>query len=214
MSGGHSVLAPRYRPRATGDIRWRAVGVDRRRRLLFVITSLTFAAFGITLVADLPLVELFGGGPVAYALLTTLWGTRCDSRLFRRQAHSAGTCSERKFLIAGTVAMAVSLGALAAVPNLAVAYRGWHGRRGWQWDRLCGLVLTPAARNSRPSAGHGLRDGRDLRADVVHCRDDGRRRRWSGRSDPRRPTSCPAPSCCSPPPSRCDSPRHPPTRPM
>ena len=38
------------------------------------MTALSFGAFGVTLVADLPLVDHFGGGAVGYAILTTLWG--------------------------------------------------------------------------------------------------------------------------------------------
>ena len=47
---------------------------DRQRRLLVAVTALSFGAFGVILVADLPLVDRLGGGSVGYALLTTLWG--------------------------------------------------------------------------------------------------------------------------------------------
>jgi MFS family permease len=60
---------------AAPSLRWRTVLGDRYRRRLFAVTALSFAAFGVTLVADLPLVDHFGGGSVGYALLTSLWGT-------------------------------------------------------------------------------------------------------------------------------------------
>lgn len=99
--------------------RWRPVLVDRRRRRLFTVTAASFAAFGITLVADLPLVDHFGGGPVGYALLTTLWGggavvgSTAASRLAPRH--------ERRALVAGTAAMAASLGSIAVMPSLTAA---------------------------------------------------------------------------------------------
>jgi MFS family permease len=99
--------------------RWRPVLADRYRRRLFAVTALSFAAFGVTLVADLPLVDHFGGGSVAYALLTTLWGTGAvvgstvASRLPARH--------ERRALVLGTLAMGVSLGSIAFMPNLPAA---------------------------------------------------------------------------------------------
>jgi hypothetical protein len=98
---------------------WRRVLADRRRRRLFMVTAASFAAFGITLVADLPLVDHFGGGPVGYALLTTLWGTgavagsAAASRLAARH--------ERRALAAGTAAMAASLASIAVMPSLPAA---------------------------------------------------------------------------------------------
>lgn len=100
-------------------VSWRRLAADPRRRRLFAVTSLAFAAFGITLVADLPLVDHFGGGSVAYALLTTLWGAGAvagsvlAARLPRRHEPAA--------LVGGAVAMGLSLGVLAVVPNLPVA---------------------------------------------------------------------------------------------
>jgi DHA3 family macrolide efflux protein-like MFS transporter len=100
-------------------LRWRTVLADRCRRRLFAVTALSFAAFGVTLVADLPLVDHFGGGSVGYALLTSLWGTgavvgsMASSRLTVRH--------ERRALVAGTAAMGVSLGSIAVMPNLASA---------------------------------------------------------------------------------------------
>lgn len=98
---------------------WRKLAADGRRRRLFAVTSLAFTAFGITLVADLPLVDHFGGGSVAYALLTTLWGAGAvagsvlAARLPRRYEPAA--------LVGGAAAMGLSLGAIAVMPNLALA---------------------------------------------------------------------------------------------
>jgi hypothetical protein len=39
------------------------------------VAALSFAAFGVTLVADLPLADHFHAGSVGYALLTALWVT-------------------------------------------------------------------------------------------------------------------------------------------
>ncbi len=99
--------------------RWRDLAADRGRRKLFTVTALSFAAFGITLVADLPLVDHFGGGAVGYALLTTLWGVGAVAgslvagRLPERY--------ERRSLIGGTAAMAIGLGSISVMPGLAAA---------------------------------------------------------------------------------------------
>jgi MFS family permease len=103
----------------TAPVRWRTVLRDRQRRRLYAVAGLSFAAFGVTVVADLPLVDHFGGGSVAYALLTSLWGTGAvvgsalSTRLVARH--------ERPALVAGTAAMAVSLGSIAVMPNLPSA---------------------------------------------------------------------------------------------
>jgi predicted MFS family arabinose efflux permease len=95
---------------------WRAVLADRRRRLLVAVTALSFGAFGIILVADLPLVDHLGGGSVGYALLTTLWGigavggSWAVARLPQRM--------ETRALVLGTTAMAVSVTSLTVLPNL------------------------------------------------------------------------------------------------
>src|SRR5581483_5436586 len=65
--------------RATGDggrIRdgFTLVGRTPLLRRLVATTTFAFAAFGVTLVADLPLTKHFGAGSVGYGLLTTLWG--------------------------------------------------------------------------------------------------------------------------------------------
>jgi predicted MFS family arabinose efflux permease len=99
--------------------RWRTVLRDRQRRRLYAVAALSFAAFGVTVVADLPLTDHFGGGSVAYALLTSLWGTGAvvgsalSTRVVARH--------ERRALVAGTAAMAVSLGSIAVMPNLPSA---------------------------------------------------------------------------------------------
>jgi MFS family permease len=90
---------------------------DPGRRGLYAVTALSFAAFGVTLVADLPLVDHHGGGAVGYALLTTLWGfgavmgSTGASRLPRHH--------ERRALLVGTGAMALSIGSISLMPNLA-----------------------------------------------------------------------------------------------
>jgi MFS family permease len=114
---GRFAEAPSAAPAA--PVSWRRLAADGRRRRLFAVTSLAFAAFGITLVADLPLVDHFGGGSVAYALLTTLWGAGAvagsvlAARLPLRHEPAA--------LVGGAAAMGLSLGVLAVVPNLPVA---------------------------------------------------------------------------------------------
>jgi len=109
--------------RALGDaapsLRWRTVLGDRVRRRLYLVTGLSFAAFGVTLVADLPLVDELGGGSVAYALLTSLWGIGAvvgSTVSTRLSAHH-----ERLAFVGGTAAMGVSLGSISVMPNLPAA---------------------------------------------------------------------------------------------
>jgi hypothetical protein len=52
----------------------RVVAHDRSLRRLVAVTTVSFAAFGLTLVADLPLADHFNAGTVGYGLLTALWG--------------------------------------------------------------------------------------------------------------------------------------------
>jgi len=91
---------------------------DRQRRILVAVTALSFGAFGIILVADLPLVDRLGGGSVGYALLTTLWGVGAvvgswaAARLPERL--------ETRALVLGTTAMALSVSSLAVLPDLGV----------------------------------------------------------------------------------------------
>ena len=99
--------------------RWRPVLRDPHRRRLFAVTALSFGAFGITLVADLPLVDHFDGGSVAYALLTTLWGA--GAVVGSTVAARIPARRERTALVLGTLAMGVSLGSIAVMPNLPAA---------------------------------------------------------------------------------------------
>jgi DHA3 family macrolide efflux protein-like MFS transporter len=99
--------------------RWRTVLGDRCRRRLFAVTALSFGAFGVTLVADLPLVDHFGGGSVGYALLTSLWGT--GAVVGSLAATRLTVRHERRALVGGTAAMGVSLASIAVMPNLASA---------------------------------------------------------------------------------------------
>lgn len=117
-------------------VRWRTVLRDRQRRLLFAVTALSFGAFGVILVADLPLVDHFGGGSVGYALLTTLWGAGAVAGSWGVARVSAD--HERRALVAGTTAMAVSIGSIALMPNLpAVIAVGTLGGVG------SGIAFTP-----------------------------------------------------------------------
>jgi MFS family permease len=97
---------------------FRIVARERSLRRLVAVTTLSFAAFGVTLVADLPLADHFDAGSVGYALLTALWGlgavagSWAAARWLRPSAEAAG-------LAVGTAAMAVSLGSIAALPTFA-----------------------------------------------------------------------------------------------
>jgi len=110
---------PRPTEGAPAPSTWREVLRDRRRAGLYAVTALSFGAFGITLVADLPLVDGFGGGSIGYALLTTLWGTGAVLGSMLAGRLPAGR--ERVALIAGTAAMAVSIGSISIMPTLAAA---------------------------------------------------------------------------------------------
>ena len=100
------------------------------------MTALTFAAFGVTLVADLPLVDHLGGGATGYALLTTLWGT--GAIVGSSVAARIPARHELTALTAGSAAMAISLGSIAVVPNLPLAIAvGTIGGAG------SGIAFTP-----------------------------------------------------------------------
>ena len=97
---------------------FRVVAHDRSLRWLVAVTAVSFAAFGVTLVADLPLAEHFDAGAVGYGLLTALWGlgavagSWAAARWLRQSGEALG-------LALGTAAMAVSLGSIAAMPAFA-----------------------------------------------------------------------------------------------
>jgi MFS family permease len=97
---------------------FRVVARDRLLGRLVAVTALSFAAFGVTLVADLPLADHFDAGSVGYGLLTTLWGlgavagSWAAARWLRPSGEGLG-------LALGTAAMAVSLGSIAAMPAFA-----------------------------------------------------------------------------------------------
>jgi MFS family permease len=123
-------------PHPVAGGRWRAVGADPQRRRLFAVTALTFAAFGVTLVADLPLVDHLGGGATGYALLTTLWGT--GAIIGSSVAGRIPARHELTALAAGSAAMALSVGSIALVPNLPLAIAvGAIGGAG------SGIAFTP-----------------------------------------------------------------------
>jgi MFS family permease len=96
---------------------FRAVGADRQLLRLILTMALTFAAFGFTLVADLPLIEELGGGSVAYGLLTTLWGAGAvlGSSIAARTVRPP---VERRALVLGTIAMGASLASIVVIPEL------------------------------------------------------------------------------------------------
>jgi MFS family permease len=97
---------------------FRIVAHDRWLRRLVAVTALSFAAFGVTLVADLPLADHFDAGSAGYGLLTTLWGLGAvaGSWAAARWLRPSG---EALALALGTTAMAVSLGSIAAMPAFA-----------------------------------------------------------------------------------------------
>lgn len=122
--------------RGDGAGSWRRLAADPRRRLLLAVTALGYLAFGITLVADLPLIDHFGGGSLAYALLTTLWGVGAiagSATAGRLPPRLEGAC-----LTGGALAMGLSLGSLFVVPNLPLAIA--LGTIGGFGD---GLAFTP-----------------------------------------------------------------------
>lgn len=126
------------RPSSTvsGTATWRGVLADRQRRLLIAVTALSFGAFGVILVADLPLVDRLGGGSIGYALLTTLWGIGAVAGSWA--AARLPEHLETRALVLGTTAMALSVSSLALLPNLpAVIVVGAIGGLG------SGIVFPP-----------------------------------------------------------------------
>ena len=97
---------------------FRVVAHRRLLRRLVAVTAVSFAAFGVTLVADLPLADHFDAGSVGYGLLTALWGlgavagSWAAARWLRPSGEAVG-------LTLGTAAMAVSLGSIAVMPAFA-----------------------------------------------------------------------------------------------
>jgi MFS family permease len=97
---------------------FRIVAHHRLLRRLVAVTAVSFAAFGVTLVADLPLADHFDAGSVGYGLLTALWGlgavagSWAATRWLRPSGEAVG-------LALGTAAMAVSLGSIAVMPAFA-----------------------------------------------------------------------------------------------
>ena len=116
--------------------RWTAILREPGRRSLIAITALSYAAFGVTLVADLPLVDHFGAGALGYALLTTLWGV--GAVLGSRLATRIDARHETLAVLCGTAAMGLALGSIAAMPNLTGAVAvGTIGGLG------SGIAFTP-----------------------------------------------------------------------
>jgi MFS family permease len=89
---------------------------DAQLILLVSTGALTFAAFGIAVVADPPLAAQFGAGPIGYALLTSVYGAGalCGSLLASRRLNA---CVEGLALVAGTTLLAVSIAAIAILPS-------------------------------------------------------------------------------------------------
>ena len=127
--------------------RWRTVGADRQRRRLLAVTALAFAAFGVTLVADLPLVDHLGGDVTGYALLTTLWGAGAIVG-----SSVAARIPARHELTALTVGVSRN-GDIAGVdrglcPNLPLAIAVGGHRRRRERHRVHAVVLAPAAHDT------------------------------------------------------------------
>ena len=125
--------------RTSGNIRQGFTLVARTPvlRRLVATTTFTFAAFGVTLIADLPLTKHFGAGSVGYGLLTTLWGLGAVLGSWL-----AGTAlkPEREpwALVLGTIAMGLTIGSIAVMPNFPMAVLvGTVGGFG------SGFALTP-----------------------------------------------------------------------
>jgi MFS family permease len=97
---------------------FRVVAHDWSLRLLVAVTAMSFAAFGMTLVADLPLADHFDAGSVGYGLLTALWGLGAVAGSWAA-ARWLRPSREALSLALGTAAMAVSLGSIAVMPAFA-----------------------------------------------------------------------------------------------
>jgi MFS family permease len=97
---------------------FRVVAHHRTLGPLVAVTALSFAAFGVTLVADLPLADHFDAGSVGYGLLTALWGLGAVAGSWAA-ARWLRSSTEAMGLTLGTAAMAVSLGSIAAIPAFA-----------------------------------------------------------------------------------------------
>ena len=97
---------------------FRLVGRDPSLRRLVTVTVVAFAAFGVTLVADLPLAERFGAGSVGYGLLTSLWGLGAVAGSWATTRRLRPS-TEATQLTVGSAAMALCLGSTAVIPAFA-----------------------------------------------------------------------------------------------
>ena len=115
--GGPDAPGPRAQGARAGFV---AVWRDRVLRSLVLVTTCSFGAFGVTLVADLPLTASFHAGSVGYGLLTTLWGLGAVAGSLLA-ARTLTPRQEPGALALGSLAMAVSIGSIAVMPTFALA---------------------------------------------------------------------------------------------
>ncbi|HYX80291.1 MAG TPA: MFS transporter [Actinomycetota bacterium] len=90
---------------------------DRVLRLLVVAWSVLVLGIGLVMVADVPLVELFHAGSIGYGLLIGCWGA--GSVLGSLAARRLDERKEPRALFLGTLAFALSTGAIAVSPWFA-----------------------------------------------------------------------------------------------
>jgi MFS family permease len=99
---------------------FRFLAHDRVLRTIAIAWAIVLLGIGPLLVAELPLAEELGGGSFGYGLLVAAWGggsllgVRFAPRALRRHP-------ELVVITVGAFVMAVSIGAVAAAPLLAVA---------------------------------------------------------------------------------------------
>ena len=99
---------------------FRFLAGDRVLRTIAIAWSIVLLGIGGVLVAEYPLSKEFGAGAVGYGLLTAAWGggsllgVALAPRSMRRHA-------ELLCITAGAFVMAISIGAIAVAPVLAVA---------------------------------------------------------------------------------------------
>lgn len=93
----------------------RIIGASRLLLALTAISVLVFGAFGVAVVADLPLAVHFGAGSLGYGLITAVWGGgSVVGAVAARRAVVAAT--EVPSLVLGSIAMSISLGVIALLP--------------------------------------------------------------------------------------------------
>jgi hypothetical protein len=89
-----------------------------QRGRLVSFTALSFAAFGVPVVADLPLADHFDGGSPGHGLLTALWGLGAIAGSWTA-ARGLRSSTEAMGVSLVSAAIAVSFGSIAAIPGFA-----------------------------------------------------------------------------------------------